>query len=66
MLEKNKLEKQIAEVDEILRQIEGGEISLSEVTDKYREAVEKFSKIEREFDDLENEIEIIKKDFSKE
>ncbi|MDO4902204.1 MAG: exodeoxyribonuclease VII small subunit [bacterium] len=65
MSEKNNIENQIAEIDEILRQIENGEISLSDVSGKYREALEKFSKIENELSKIENEIEVLTQDFSK-
>lgn len=65
MSEKNNIENQIAEIDEILRQIESGEVSLSDVSNKYREALEKFSKIENELSKIENEIEVLTQDFSK-
>lgn len=66
MLEKNSIEKKIAEIDDILRQIEGGEIALGDIAVKYREAVSKFRDLEKDLDEVENQIKVIEKDFSKE
>lgn len=65
MSEKNNLEQKIAEVDEILRAIENGEVSLGEISAKYREALKKIQEIDQSFDQMKNEIEILTQDFSK-
>lgn len=65
MSEKNNLEQKIAEVDEILRAIESGEVSLGEISAKYREALDKIQEIDQSFDQMKNEIEILTQDFSK-
>lgn len=65
MSEKNNLEQKIAEVDEILRAIESGKVSLGEVSAKYREALKKIQEINQSFDQMKNEIEILTQDFSK-
>lgn len=65
MSEKNNLEQKIAEVDEILRAIESGKVSLGEVSAKYREALEKIQEIDESFDQMKNEVEILTQDFSR-
>lgn len=65
MSEKNNLEQKIAEVDEILRVIESGKVSLGEVSAKYREALEKIQEIDESFDQMKNEVEILTQDFSR-
>lgn len=64
MLEKNNIEAKIAEIDEIIAQIESGAIPLSDVAEKYKIAIEKFSQVESDLDQLENQIEVLSKDFS--
>lgn len=62
----NEISKKIAEIDEILMQIESGEIPLEDVFEKYKEAISKAEKLEEELDSLKNEIEILSKNFAQE
>ena len=62
----NKISKKMAEIDDILIKIEGGEIPLEEVFEKYKEAISKAEKLEGELDSLKNEIQILSKNFAQE
>ena len=62
----NEISKKMAEIDEILIQIESGEIPLEEVFEKYKEAILKAEKLEEELDSLKNEIQILSKNFAQE
>ena len=62
----NEISKKIAEIDEILIKIESGEIPLEEVFEKYKEAILKAEALESELNSLENEIEVLSKNFAQE
>lgn len=64
MSEKNSIEMKIQEIDRILAEIESGEISLEDISVKYKSAIEKANQVEKDLSEIENEIEIISKDFS--
>lgn len=62
----NEISKKMAEIDEILIQIENGEIPIEEIAEKYKEAILKAQNLESELDSLKNEIEILSKNFAQE
>jgi exonuclease VII small subunit len=62
----NKISEKIKEIDEILIQIENGEIPIEEIAEKYKEAILKAQNLESELDSLKNEIEILSKNFAQE
>ena len=62
----NKISEKIKEIDEILIQIENGEIPIEEIAEKYKEAILKAQNLESELDSLKNEIEILSKNFTQE
>ena len=62
----NKISEKIKEIDEILIQIENGEIPIEEIAEKYKEAILKAQNLESELDLLKNEIEILSKNFAQE
>lgn len=64
MSEKNSIEMKIQEIDQILAEIESGEVSLEDISVKYKSAIEKANQVEKDLSEIENEIEIISKDFS--
>lgn len=61
-----KISQKIKEIDEILANIESGEIPLEEIVEKYKEAISKAEALESELDSLENEIEVLNKNFAQE
>ena len=62
----NKISEKIKDIDEILIQIENGEIPIEEIAEKYKEAILKAQNLESELDSLKNEIEILSKNFAQE
>lgn len=64
MSEKNSIEMEIQEIDRILAEIESGEVSLEDISAKYKSAIKKANQVEKDLSEIENEIEIISKDFS--
>lgn len=64
MSEKNSIEMKIQEIDRILAEIESGEVSLEDISAKYKSAIKKANQVEKDLSEIENEIEIISKDFS--
>ena len=62
----NKISEKIKEIDEILIQIENGEMPIEEIAEKYKEAILKAQNLESELDSLKNEIEILSKNFAQE
>lgn len=62
----NKISEKIKEIDEVLIQIENGEIPIEEIAEKYKEAILKAQNLESELDSLKNEIEILSKNFAQE
>ena len=64
MSESNNLEAKIKQVDAILARIESGEVPLAEVAAEYKKAAELTAEIETGLNELENEIEIVAKDFA--
>ena len=62
----NEISKKMAEIDEILIKIESGELPIEEVFEKYKEAISKAEKLEKELDSFKNEIQILSKNFAQE
>mgnify|MGYP000981288352 FL=1 len=60
----NKINDKIAQIDKILSEIENGEVSIEEISDKYKSAINLVSEVESDLDNISNEIEIVSRDFS--
>ena len=60
----NKINDKIAQIDKILSEIESGEVSIEEISDKYKTAINLVNEVESDLDNISNEIEILSKDFS--
>ena len=60
----NKINDKIAQIDKILLDIESGEVSIEEISDKYKSAINLVNEVESDLDNISNEIEIVSKDFS--
>ncbi|MDO4868369.1 MAG: exodeoxyribonuclease VII small subunit [bacterium] len=60
----NKINDKIAQIDKILLEIESGEVSIEEISDKYKNAINLVNEVESDLDNISNEIEIVSKDFS--
>ena len=60
----NKINDKIAQIDKILLEIESGEVSIEEISDKYKSAINLVNEVESDLDNISNEIEIVSKDFS--
>lgn len=65
MAEKKSLNQKINELDERVEWFYSDDFKLEEATDKYKTAVGLAKEIEKDLNELKNEIEIIAKDFSK-
>ncbi len=60
----NKINDKIAQIDKILLEIESGEVSIEEISNKYKSAINLVNEVESDLDNISNEIEIVSKDFS--
>ena len=60
-----KLNEKIAELDERVEWFYSDEFKLEEAVEKYKGALTLAKEIEKDLDELKNEIEILKEDFSK-
>ena len=59
------LNQRIAELDKQVEWFYSDDFKLEEATDKYKEAAKLAKDIEKELDELKNEIEVLTEDFSK-
>ena len=60
----NKINDKIVQIDKILLEIENGEVSIEEISDKYKNAISLVNEVESDLDNISNEIEIVSRDFS--
>ena len=60
----NKINDKIVQIDKILSEIENGEVSIEEISDKYKSAINLVNEVESDLDNISNEIEIASRDFS--
>ena len=60
----NKINDKIVQIDKILLEIENGEVSIEEISGKYKSAINLVNEIESDLDNISNEIEIVSRDFS--
>lgn len=60
----NRINDKIAQIDKILSEIENGEVSIEEISDKYKSAINLVNEVESDLDNISNEIEIVSRDFS--
>lgn len=65
MKEKKTLSEKIKELDEKTNWFYSEEFDLEEATEKYKEAIELAREVQKDLDELKNEIEVLKEDFSK-
>lgn len=65
MAEEKSLNAKIAELDQKVEWFYSDEFKLDEATGKYKEAVELAKEIEKDLNELKNEIEVLAEDFSK-
>ncbi len=65
MTEKKSLNQKIEELDNQVEWFYSDDFKLEEATSKYKEAVKLAKEIEKDLNDLKNEIEILTEDFSK-
>jgi exodeoxyribonuclease VII small subunit len=65
MAEEKSLNAKIAELDQKVEWFYSDEFKLDEATEKYKEAVELAKEIEKDLNELKNEIEVLAEDFSK-
>ena len=63
--EKPSLNQKIAELDAEVEWFYSDDFKLEEATEKYKDAVKHAKEIEKELDELKNEIEVLTEDFSK-
>ena len=61
----NKINDKITQIDKILSEIENGEVSIEEISGKYKSAINLVNEVESDLDNISNEIEIVSRDFSK-
>lgn len=64
MLQKDDINKKIAQIDSIISRFDSGEIDLSESVQEYKKALEILQSLQSDFDELKNEIKVLNKDFS--
>ncbi len=65
MVEKISLNQKIEELDKKVEWFYSDEFKLDEAVDKYKEATKIAKEIEKDLDELKNEIEVLTEDFSK-
>jgi exodeoxyribonuclease VII small subunit len=65
MNEKNNLNQKIAKLDGEVEWFYSDDFKLEEAISKYKNAVKLAKEIEKDLDELKNEIEVLQKDFSK-
>ena len=65
MAEKPSLNQKIEKLDGQVEWFYSDEFKLEEATDKYKEAVKLAKEIEKDLNELKNEIEVLSADFSK-
>ena len=65
MSEKKSLNQKIEELDNQVEWFYSDEFKLEEATSKYKEAIKLAKEIEKDLNELKNEIEVLTEDFSK-
>lgn len=65
MSEKKSINQKIEELDKKVEWFYSDEFKLEEATDKYKTAVKLAKEIEKDLNELKNEIEVLSEDFSK-
>lgn len=65
MSEKNTLDDKIKKLDEKVEWFYSDDFKIEEATKKYKEAITLAKEVQRGLDELKNEIEVLKEDFSK-
>ena len=65
MSEKKSLNQKIEQLDKEVEWFYSDEFELEQATSKYKDAVKLAKEIEKDLDELKNEIEVIAEDFSK-
>lgn len=65
MSEKQSLNQKIEQLDKEVEWFYSDEFELEQATKKYKDAVKLAKEIEKDLDELKNEIEVIAEDFSK-
>lgn len=60
----NKINDKITHIDKILSEIENGEVSIEEISGKYKSVINLVNEVESDLDNISNEIEIVSRDFS--
>ena len=65
MTEKKSLNQKIAELDKRVEWFYSDEFKLEEATEKYKVALKLAKEIEKDLDEMKNEIEVLAEDFSK-
>lgn len=65
MSEKNSLDDKIKKLDEKVEWFYSDDFKIEEATKKYKEAITLAKEVQRDLDELKNEIEVLKEDFSK-
>ncbi|MBQ3470495.1 exodeoxyribonuclease VII small subunit [Candidatus Saccharibacteria bacterium] len=65
MSEKNSLDDKIKKLDEKVEWFYSDDFKIEEATKKYKEAITLAKEVQRGLDELKNEIEVLKEDFSK-
>lgn len=64
MSNQNNIEQKIAELDALIHKIESGEFELSEVSEKFEQALRLAKNIEEDLKGLKNKIFVLGEDFS--
>ena len=65
MSEKKTISQKIEELDKSTEWFYSDDFNLDEAVEKYKEAIEVAKELQKDLDDLQNEIEILTEDFSK-
>ena len=65
MKDNKNLNEKIKELDEKTSWFYSDDFELEEATKRYKEAIELAKEVEKDLNDLQNEIEVLKEDFSK-
>ncbi len=65
MKEKKTLSEKTKELDELTNWFYSEDFELEEAAKKYKEAIELAKEVQKDLSDLQNEIEVLKEDFSK-
>ena len=65
MVENKTINQKIAELDKDTEWFYSDEFNLDEAVKKYKKAIELAKEIEKDLDELKNEVEVLSEDFSK-